>query len=76
MPAISGIVPFSLICARYEVTVGAQRLEPEYLLENIRSHRHPTFTAFWKKILLRSIHDPDASIANPVHTRIHNLNVA
>src|SRR4029453_14354288 len=76
MAAINSIMPLSSVCAWHEVTLCAQGLEPKDLLENIRRYRHPTFTALREKILFWPIHDADASVANPVHTRIHNLDVS
>src|SRR5205814_2953495 len=76
MSTINSIMSFSLICARYEITVSAQWLETKYLLEDIGSHWDPTFTAFRKKIFFGSIYDSDAAIADPVNASVHDLNVA
>src|SRR5437868_6175565 len=76
MPAVNSIVPFSLISTWHEITVGAQRLKPQYLFENVWSHWNPTFAALRKKIFFGSIHDSDAAIADPVNASVHDLNVA
>jgi hypothetical protein len=76
MPAIDSIVPFSPICAWHEVAISAERLEPKYFLENIWSNRHPTFTAFRKKVFFGPIHNSYAAVVNPVRARVHDFDVS
>ena len=73
MAPINGLMAFRLISTWHEIPIIRQRLEAQYLGEDVGCDRHPPFATFREKVLFRPVNYSDAAVADPVRARVNNF---